>query len=298
MHNDNGRTIRVYLADGSVTGIRHAEIINWTGQAVSCPRNHINSLLEWPESTRPGVYFLFGIDEDSGQQAVYIGEAENVFERIRQHLSGKDFWQEVILFTNKDENLTKAHIKYLESGLVKQAIEAGRYAVKNANIPPSSNLPRGDRAAMEEFLRNQRVLLGVMGHRLLEPLTNSHPTMSTEQQVAQNSDSTFHIKAKGITATAQRTDEGMVVLAGSQVVTKTQPSFSKGNNLLRNSLIDKNILAIQNDHLEFKKDYLFSSSSQAACIILGRPASGPQNWFNKDGVSLKELEERALKNTE
>lgn len=293
---ENGRTIRVYLADGSVTGIRHAEIINWTGQAVSCPRNHINTLLEWPESTRPGVYFLFGIDEDSGQQAVYIGEAENVFERIRQHLSGKDFWQEVILFTNKDENLTKAHIKYLESGLVKQAIEAGRYAVKNANIPPSSNLPRGDRAAMEEFLRNQRVLLGVMGHRLLEPLTNSHPTMSTEQQVAQNSDSTFHIKAKGITATAQRTDEGMVVLAGSQAVEKTQASLPNVINILRDTLVEKSILTLKNNHLIFEKDYLFSSPSQAAAFILGRSASGPQSWFNQHGQSLKELEERTLKN--
>lgn len=26
-----GKTIRIYLADGTPTGIRHAELVNWTG---------------------------------------------------------------------------------------------------------------------------------------------------------------------------------------------------------------------------------------------------------------------------
>ena len=114
-----GKTIRIYLNDGTVTGIRHAEIVNWTGQAISSPRTKIKMLSDWEESRKPGVYFLFGIDEESGQDAVYIGEAENVFERLQHHIANKDFWNEVIFFTNKDENLTKSHVKYLESGLIK-----------------------------------------------------------------------------------------------------------------------------------------------------------------------------------
>ncbi len=70
-----GKTIRIYLDDGSVSGIRHAEIVNWTGQAVSSPRSKIKALASWNESKKPGVYFLFGIDE-----------AKNVFDRLQDHL--------------------------------------------------------------------------------------------------------------------------------------------------------------------------------------------------------------------
>jgi hypothetical protein len=109
-----GISIRVYLADGTVTGIRHAEVVNWTGQALSCPRLRIAELGEWDEARRPGVYLLFGTDDTSDRPAVYIGEAENVFDRLQSHLSQKDFWTEIVLFSNKDENLTKAHVRYLE----------------------------------------------------------------------------------------------------------------------------------------------------------------------------------------
>ena len=77
-----GRTIRIYLADGSVSGIRHAEIVNWTGQAISSPRSHVKELKDWNESLKPGIYFLFGVDDKSTDEAVYIGEPENVFERL------------------------------------------------------------------------------------------------------------------------------------------------------------------------------------------------------------------------
>ena len=70
-----GKTIKIYLDDGSVSGIRHAEIVNWTGQAVSSPRSKIKALESWSESKKPGVYFLFGVDENSGKDAVYIGDS-------------------------------------------------------------------------------------------------------------------------------------------------------------------------------------------------------------------------------
>src|SRR5687767_11665869 len=108
-----GQSIRIYLADGTVTGIRHAEIINWTGQAIAAPRVRVPELATWSEAKRPGVYFLFGIAEDSGKPLAYIGEGENVYDRLQNHLGSKDYWNEVLLFSSKDENLTKAHVRYL-----------------------------------------------------------------------------------------------------------------------------------------------------------------------------------------
>jgi hypothetical protein len=107
-----GKSIQIYLADGSVTGIRHGEISNWTGQDIACPRTRFPELREWSEAKRPGVYFLFRQNEESGQEAVYIGEAEIVLDRLNFHItgsSGKEFWTEAVIFTSKDDNLTKAH---------------------------------------------------------------------------------------------------------------------------------------------------------------------------------------------
>ena len=110
-----GKSIRIYLSDGSPSGLRHVEIANWSGQAIACPRSRFSELKKWSESQRPGVYFLLEKHSTDDKNAVYIGESENVFKRLTDHDRKKDFWNEVILFTSKDENLTKSHIKYLES---------------------------------------------------------------------------------------------------------------------------------------------------------------------------------------
>ncbi|MGH8858219.1 MAG: GIY-YIG nuclease family protein [Polaromonas sp.] len=129
-----GKQIRIYLADGTASSIRHAEITNWTGQALACPRSRFQDLREWDEVKRPGVYFLFGTAEDSGDDAVYIGESEVVLDRLYAHIAGKEFWAELIAFTSKDDNLTKGHVKYLESRLIQLASEAGRYRVTNSAL--------------------------------------------------------------------------------------------------------------------------------------------------------------------
>lgn len=295
---EKGKTIRIYLNDGTVSGIRHTEIINWTGQAISCPRKHLPSLAEWPECTRPGVYFLFGIDDATAQPSVYIGETENVYERLQQHFKEKDFWQEVIFFTNKDENLTKAHIKYLESRLVSLAKDADRYIVMNSNQPTCSSLPRSDKAAMEEFIRYQVILLGTMGHRVLEPLADFE-TKSINADISNldnPSNELFYINAKNkkSLATAQRTDEGMVIQTNSRAVVEIASSLSNGNKNLRESLVEKGLLQKEGNYYIFTKDVLLASPSQAASVVLGYSVNGRESWINAMGKSLKVLEEESI----
>lgn len=284
-----GRQIKIYLADGSVTGIRHAEIINWTGQALAIPRSRVKDLSSWAESQKPGIYFLFGTDAETGTDAVYIGEAEQVANRIQQHLSKKDFWNEVICFTNKDENLTKAHVKYLESRLVTITNQTKRYVLLNGNQPPQAILPRGDRDAMEEFIENIRLLLGSLGYRLLEPLTTSDPT--TASGISNSHTNLLELKVKKYSAAALQTDEGIVVLAGSEASLLANSSLSDGYTKVRDGLKEKGILLVSEDKLILQEDTLFTSPSQAAAVLLGYPCSGPEYWINTKGISLKKQEE-------
>ncbi len=140
-----GSSIRIFLTDGTVTGIKMAELVNKTIQSISCPRRRVGELSQLQESQKPGVYFLFGQDEETGDNKVYIGETENVYARLQNHVSNKEFWNEVIFFVSKDENLTKSHIRFLESRLVQIARSTKRYIVekwqRTSSLSPSPCRP-------------------------------------------------------------------------------------------------------------------------------------------------------------
>ncbi|HPB54015.1 MAG TPA: GIY-YIG nuclease family protein, partial [Saprospiraceae bacterium] len=121
-----GKTIKIFLIDGDPNGRMSCELSNWTGKAFKIPRIKIKDCVDRPEIKNPGIYFLFGKNE-IGKDIIYIGEAETVYSRLLQHLNQKDFWNEAIIFISKDENLNKAHIKYLENKLYEIAKQVNRY---------------------------------------------------------------------------------------------------------------------------------------------------------------------------
>jgi hypothetical protein len=304
-----GRSIRIFLADGDVAGMRHAEIVNWTGQALAFSRNNIAELKNWPEVKKQGVYFLLGVDDVSGRDAVYIGEAEVVAERIPGHITTKDFWSECIAFTSKDDNLTKSHIKYLESRLVDGANAAGRYRVLNSVAPQESALPRSDRDAMDEFAGNIRTLLGVLGHRVLDPvlwspkvaqgIVRAGDVFSSRGSVTELQGEgvahPFRLRANGIVASAMRTIDAFVVIKGSQAAKEVAPSLSNANLSVRAKLLGAGQLVEVGHQLEFVQDYAFPSPSQAASIVVGYSANGRSMWKANDGRSLAEVEEGEAK---
>lgn len=287
-----GRTIKIYLQDGSVTGIRYAEIVNWSGQAISIPRSKMKELVQIEESKKPGIYFLFGVDENErdNHPAVYIGESESIFDRLNQHLKHKEFWNEAIFFTSKDENLTKSHIKYLEARLIEEAKKVDRYTLDNSNDATLSALPKGDRDSMEEFIDNIRILLGTMGHKTLEPIISSKDISRSNIK-----DINIEFTLKGaISADAIYSNEGMIVKKGSRATRFDGSSLANGRKILKQKLIDKQVLVPENEECYiFSEDYLFNSPSQAAAIILGYLVSGPQYWIKKgENITLKQYEER------
>ncbi|GHA04889.1 hypothetical protein GCM10008090_12980 [Arenicella chitinivorans] len=293
-----GKSIRVYLADGTPTGLKHAEIVNWTGQAISCPRKRIAELREWEESKSPGVYFLLGLEETSANPFVYIGESENVLDRLLNHSVKKDFWREAVFFTNKDENLTKSHIKYLESRLVRIASEVGRCVLENGNIPTQSSLPRSDRDSMEEFIGNIKVLMGVLGHRFLEPVyTRVSESKTVDSSSGERVDTSIPLTLnyKKLNANAMLTDEGVVVLKGSEALTDMgEGKLAPGYLRIKQQLVDSGGLVTKGDRLELTVDYLFNSPSAASAILLGRPDNGRVSWRSESGKTLAEIEESGL----
>src|SRR4029078_1938405 len=136
--------------------------------AVAAPRTEIEDLLQREELEKAGVYILIGTDPFSGAPRAYIGEAEVIRDRLKQHKS-KEFWISAIVFVSKDENLTKAHVRYLESRLLIEAAQVGRFTLEQ-NQAGGSKLPESDREDMEVFLSRIRQLLPVLGSDILAPI--------------------------------------------------------------------------------------------------------------------------------
>jgi len=216
---------------------------NWTGKAVAGPRSDFENVLAREESQKSGIYFLTGIDSESGKTAVYIGEAESIRDRIKSHID-KDFWNHVVFFTSKDENLTKAHIRYLEGRLIEQAKQAARSTVKNGQSS-GARLPESDREDMEIFLEKIHQLLPVLG------VGGLIPTMTTVGSSGKFE--ALSCEIKGLKANGHLTPNGIVVLAGSQAVLKDRPSSQKypWPTNMRRKLKDDGILIVKADHLLF-----------------------------------------------
>jgi Domain of unknown function (DUF4357) len=283
----HGRTIKILLEQGTPSGIRHAEVVNWTGQAVVCPRARMLELSAWADETeRPGVYLLLGKDDQTGRDVVYVGEAENVRVRLQDHVKNKEFWREAILFTSKDFNLTKSHVKYLESRLVRQVGEVKRARLFNSNTPAEPALPRSDKHSMEEFIDNIGLLVGALGYRLLE-----HVEEGIKQTSLEKGDGAFYFSSGKASATGAPSDEGFVIHAESTAMSRLNDKCPSYITNLRAQLLEEGVLVVAGELLRFVKSYAFTSPSAAACIVAGGSRNGREGWKLKDGRSLKQVEE-------
>lgn len=276
-------TIKLFLPQGDPKSLRTAEISNWSGKALAAPRTQFDALIAREELAQSGVYILTGTDPESGKPLAYIGEAEVLRDRLKQH-KAKDFWIAALVFLSKDENLTKSHIRHLEGRLIEDARAAGRFALDNGQSS-GSRLPEADRHDMEEFLERIRILLPILGSELLIPIAGEVSQHAQEQTLA--------TQIKGFRALGRRTADGFVVFAGSQAVPRVRDGAARHGSIavrLRDELLSEGVLIDKGEYWEFARSAEFTSPSAAASVIHGGNANGLLAWKDSSGKTLKDIE--------
>lgn len=283
-----GKTIRLFLIDGTATGLVSAEIMNWTGQVVAGPRSRLADMIARQEAGRSGVYFLTGLNPDSGDLPwLYIGESDDVGNRLKQHNKdeNKDFWDRACFVTSKDMNLTKAHIKYLEARLINLGNEVGMAVLKNSTTPVYDNLPEADQADMEFFLQQLLLVLPVLG---LDYLRVPHTPLQSKNTEASGpagfEEFVLTFKKEPLKAFAIETDSDFIVEKGSQARSSWIGDLTRKSSYwkLRQHLIDAGKLVQMDDgSFSFASDVVFSSPSAAAAVIQGRTSNGRRAWKHK-----------------
>lgn len=280
-----GKTIELFLVNGTADSLIIAELSNWNGKAIKIPRIEVSSC-DREDITQAGVYFLF-CKEDDGSDSVYIGEAENIKERLVQHLRDyqsekeKYYWSTAVVFIGRD--LNKALIRYLENRFVEIARVSKRYLVLTKNTYRNTVMKESQVAVMEEFVDNVKILINALGYKVLEPFAQMDSSTTSVD------DELLYITSGSVNATGKVTAEGFVVFAGATVNEKMSvKSLSPGMLKQRQKLFDSSKV----ENLITTEDILFSSSSAAADFILGYSVSGPRTWKTKDGKSLKKIESK------
>lgn len=272
------------IFDGNPNGRIMCELSNWNGRVYKISRNELQEFSGRDDAENTGVYFLLGKD-DNNLETVYIGEAEKMLTRLKQHLRDTEYWSDCIVVISKDDLLNKAHVKYLENSFYNLAKEAGRSVVLNNNIPTRSSISEYDEAMLQEFISNAKLLVNTLGYKTFDTLEDS----SLKKQ---NTQVDFYIKAaRGADAKGVVVSDGFAVLKGSSIAISTVPSMPANLLKLRNDLIEKGII---DSEWRFVRDHIFTSPSLAAAVVMGRSANGRTEWKTADNKSLKAIEEEDL----
>jgi hypothetical protein len=271
-------SLRIFVADGDPDGLRLVERSNWVGKAIVFPRALLPKIKQRAELNQTGVYLLLGPREDGEGEMLYIGEGDPVRPRLESHYAQKDFWNRAVCFVAAPGQLNKAHVQFLEANLVRLAKAAKRLPLDNANHPAEPSLSEADCADMQVFLEN---MLGIHAFEQAAPMAAT---------VAQ---AVLTCRGKGVTASGYEATQGFVVKSSSQAVGESVPSMQqhvRGMFDLREELIGNGVLQRDGNHFLFAQDYVFSSPSTAAAVVLGRSANGRIEWKDAGGRTLKELQ--------
>jgi Domain of unknown function (DUF4357) len=291
-----GRTIRIFLADGSPSGILTAEIMNWTGKVIVAPRTRLPDLIARPEAGRTGIYFLTGPDpQDAMRTMIYVGESDSVKDRLLQHNAddAKDFFTRVCIVVSKDENLTKTHVRYLESRLINLIKVANRAKLTNGTAPTFDLLPESDRADMEFFIEQIGVILPVLGFDFTQttPVPVASPTPTTAAAQIQ-----FEMSAVGVKADAVEADGEFIVLKGSMARKEGTASWDTYRGLRDRLLADQKLIESgQPNILTFAENVAFDSPSAAATVVYAGNTNGRTAWRVKGtGQTYKDWQQSQI----
>lgn len=292
-----GKNINVFLMDNTPIGRIKCTLSNWTGTVYKIPRTSLEKCKDRDDLKQSGVYFLFGTSDETEKPLAYIGQAGNrkngkgILHRLLEHKKD-DYWNEAIVFTTSNNSFGPTEISFLENKFCNLAIDAQRYEIKNGNEPTQGNITEEKESELEEFTEKARIIMGVLGHKIFEPLSTTVSEEQISNFIEKKTNVIFYLSRKirklgrTIEAKGKHTAEGFVVLQGSKVSPVEDSTISAGiSKRRRKAHISDGILL---------EDMLFSSPSAAARFLVGQSTNGLIAWKTENGTTLKEYENLML----
>jgi len=269
------KALQMIVPGGNPNGMKILGIPGWSGMCFVVPRQNLKELKDRSETNQPGLYLLFGIDESSSEELVYIGESESFYSRIANHDSNKNFWNLAVIFTGE---LNRAFVKYMEYKATVLANEAKRMVVQNKIQPQENKLSEFEKVTVDDYFENLQFILTVLGYEVFDKVEES----ITDTKM-------YYLKTEGTDAKAQLLNDGSLnVLKGSIGRVRETEAFIGWSQVARKRFLEDGTMVDNRDGQSylFTKDIVFKSPSAAAATLTGRPINGWTAWKDDKGDTL------------
>lgn len=271
------QALQMLMPSGIPSGMKVIELAGWSGKCFVVPRQTLKELKDRPETSQPGIYLLFGTNEGSGEELVYIGESENFLARITSHDVTKDFWNTAVIFTG---GLNRAFVKYLEYRATTLAHETNRIKMENKVQPQENTLSEFEKVGVEQYFDNVQFILTALNYKVFDRVSESISGTKL-----------YYLKAEGADARAQLLEDGSLnVLKDSLARIRETEAFWGWSLTARRRFLEDGTFVDNGDGQSYRytKDVLFGSPSAAAATTTGRPINGWTSWKDEDGRTLDE----------
>lgn len=282
------KSLKIFVTGDSPRSLKKITLFNWSGFAFLGTRTHKKQLEQRQELTGTGLYFLFSDPED-GIVKMYIGETDNFFNRIKQHIldPDKDWWDHFIVFQAND-NLNKAHVRFLEKYFWEIASKSPQIEIKNTASAGGANLSEEDRADLSTFKDNilyilEALNLGYFQTGEVRQSDKSENLIYTTTSLANHDESAF----------MEKIEDTYILKAGSYICLKAKDSFQNAHSSYYQKwkeLVDSpDVKKINEDLGILQRDLEFTSPSVCGALVKARSTNGLTAWRNK--ITNKTLKE-------
>ena len=153
----SGKGISLFFKDGRYDSLMKITSTQWKGLMYVVPRSEINKMIELKEVDRFGVYLLLS------DNRIYVGEASDLKNRIKQHDKAKDWWDRAVLITTTDDSFDQADINYLETSIISIARNQGNLNCENRQPGNRKKLDDMKKAELDPFLAEALSIVEVLG---------------------------------------------------------------------------------------------------------------------------------------
>ena len=113
-----------------------------------------------PGFSQAGIYILVG---NAAEETIYIGEADPVGDRLKNHVSKKEGWVWGVYFFDRNHKIGKTEVQYLESALVALAKKHDRAILLNRNNPAAPTMAPAGKATAQAYLADMLLILPMLG---------------------------------------------------------------------------------------------------------------------------------------
>lgn len=160
-------TIYTYLHNDDLNGSRIVSMDDCMCKLYDIKRDDSTFLRDFnAELNKPALYIL--INEAS--KKAYIGETDDFIKRISQHITKKDFWEEVLVFVGSNEDtLSKTEVQYLEFLAYNKAKETLSYDIsENTQTPKNPHMNVMQKGKTDKFFKYVQFLSKFIGCGIFE----------------------------------------------------------------------------------------------------------------------------------